>query len=207
MKFSIIIPAYNAENHIKKALDSIASQTYKDYELIVICDSCTDNTEQIAQSYGAITRAVNFHCDGPSRSLGLDIATGDWVLFMDDDDWWLHEFVLEQLAEKLDNTDCDVLAFSFIWKHIGYTLPIAPSNEYYPAVWNKCWKRSCIGYTRFPKIYSISDYHFHLDMMKKCPKIVVWEMPLYYYNYLRKGSISQLSGQSAEETRRYVRRH
>ena len=53
MKFSIIIPAHNAAEHIQNALDSVTEQTFTDYELIVICDSCTDNTEQIAKEYGA----------------------------------------------------------------------------------------------------------------------------------------------------------
>ena len=101
MKFSIIIPAHNAAEHIQNALDSVTEQTFTDYELIVICDSCTDNTEQIAKEYGAITEKVAYHCDGPTRSRGLDIAKGDWILFMDDDDWWLHEYVLEQINSKL----------------------------------------------------------------------------------------------------------
>ena len=101
MKFSIIIPAYNAEDRIRKVLDSVVQQTYKDYELIVVCDSCKDKTEEIAKEYGAKTFAVNFHNDGSSRNSGLDNAKGDWVLFLDDDDWWLHEFVLQQLAEKV----------------------------------------------------------------------------------------------------------
>ena len=51
MMFSIIIPAHNAAEYIRKGLDSIKSQSYKDYELIVVCDACTDNTEAIAREY------------------------------------------------------------------------------------------------------------------------------------------------------------
>lgn len=203
MKFSIIIPAHNSARYIQKGLESIVNQTFDDYELIVICDSCTDDTEKITKEYGAITKSVNFHCDGPTRNVGLDIATGDWVLFMDDDDWWLHEFVLDQLDQKTAFMREDILAFSFIWKGLGYTPPLSLSGDYYPAVWNKCWRRSFIGDTRFPNVYSISDYYFHNEMMKKCPKIVNWCMPLYYYNYLREGSISYEMGRTVKETKRY----
>ena len=51
MKFSIIIPAYNSAGYIRKALDSVKAQSCKDYELIVVCDSCGDDTEQIAKEY------------------------------------------------------------------------------------------------------------------------------------------------------------
>ena len=207
MKFSIIIPAYNAKDHIQKALQSIRSQTFKDYELIVVCDSCTDSTPQIAKDYGAKVITVNYHNDGLSRDAGLDVAKGDWVLFMDDDDWWLHEFVLELLADKVGKENEDILVFSFIWKDIRYAQPLSPSGEYYPAVWNKCWRREFIGNTRFPNVYSISDYYFHTEMMKKKPKIVHWDMPMYYYNYLREGSISQQMGRTVEETRSYWGRH
>ena len=202
MKFSIIIPAYNAAGHIRNALDSIAEQTYTDYELIVICDSCTDNTEEIAREYGAKTVAVNYHCDGPTRNAGLDIASGDWIMFLDDDDWWLHEFVLEQLAERLRD-DMDVLAFSFIWSGVKYATPLSNAGTLYPSVWNKVWRRDFIGSTRFPTVYSISDSYFHGELMGKNPRVHCWNMPMYFYNYLRPGSISHEMGRTAKATKEY----
>ena len=186
MQFSIIIPAYNAENHIEKALESIKQQTFQDYELIVVCDSCTDRTEEIAKSYGATTYAVNFGLDGLTRNVGIDHAVGERLLFMDDDDWWLHEYVLEQLAERVG--DEDVLRFSFIWKGVKYA-----RCDNYIAVWNKCWRRSFVGDTRFSDKKYWSDVDFHNAMMAKNPYILDWDMPMYYYNYMREGSISWLN--------------
>lgn len=188
MKFSIILPAYNSEKYIRKALESICSQTYKDYELIVICDSCEDNTEEIARSYGAKVILVNYCNDGLTRNAGLDVAQGDWILFMDADDWWLHEYVLEQLAEKLG--DEDILCFSFIFKHWKYATPMGNGGDRWVAVWNKCWRRSFIGDTRFPAVIPNSDSYFHTAMFKKNPKIVDWDMPMYYYNYMCEGSVT-----------------
>ena len=59
MKFSLILPAYNAADRIRKALDSVKAQSFTDYELIVVCDRCTDNTKAIAESYGAKTIDVD----------------------------------------------------------------------------------------------------------------------------------------------------
>ena len=189
MKFSIIIPTHNGATYIRKALDSVKSQTFKDYELIVICDACEDNTAEIAASYGAKVLTVDYKNDGLTRDAGLDAATGDWILFMDDDDWWLHEFVLKQLAGKLRNED--ILAFSFIFKGFNYCEPLSNGGgTYWPAVWNKCWKRSFIGDTRFPNVTPNSDAYFHAAMFGKKPKVVNWDMPLYYYNYMRPGSLS-----------------
>lgn len=194
MRFSIIIPAHNSELYITKALESVKSQTFKDYQLIVVCDRCTDHTQDIAQMYGAKTCKVDFGNDGLSRSKGLDLATGEYVLFMDDDDWWLHEFVLEQIDEKLREEDVDILAFSFIFKGVCYASPLKNHNELWIAVWNKCWKREAIGDTRFPNVYSVSDLYFHRAMMEKRLRIKTWDMPMYYYNYLREGSISKKDG-------------
>lgn len=189
MKYSIIIPAYNAAKHIYNALDSIAEQSYKDYELIVVCDSCKDNTAEIAKGYGAIVDEVEFHNDGLTRSRGLDLAQGDWVLFMDDDDWWLHEFVLELITKQLSD-DIDILAFSFILSGLKYATPFGNGGQLWPAVWNKCWRRSFIGDTRFPNVYAISDSYFHAAMMDKAPRVKTWDHPVYFYNWMREGSIS-----------------
>ena len=87
MRFSIIIPAHNEEKNIRKLLDSIKSQTFTDYEVIVVCDSCEDATESIAKEYGARTLNVDYHTDGLTRNAGIDIAKGEWLLFIDADDW------------------------------------------------------------------------------------------------------------------------
>ena len=187
MKFSIIMPAHNAAGFIRKALESVKAQTFKDYELIVICDACTDSTAKIASEYGAKIAEVDFANCGPARSLGLDMAQGEWILFMDSDDWWIHEFVLDQLNKELG--DEDLLCFGFIWKGRGYASPNREGGYYWPAVWNKCWRSSAIGETRFPEEYP-DDLLFHNAMMNKLLKIRTWEMPLYYYNYWREGSVS-----------------
>lgn len=205
MRFSIIIPAYNSEQYIVNALESVKKQSFKDYELIVICDSCKDNTQALAKKYKARTKCVNFHNDGLSRSLGLDIARGEYVLFMDDDDWFLHEFVLEQIDEKLKSEpDVDVLCFSFIFKGVCYASPLLNQGELWTSIWNKCWRRSAIGDTRFPNVYSISDSYFHKEMMQKDLKIATWDMPMYYYNYLRAGSISHEMHRDTGSVRKWL---
>ena len=196
-KFSIIIPAHNAANHIRVALDSIKNQDlYKsDYELIVVCDACTDDTESIAKEYGAITENVNFNNDGLTRNRGIELATGEWLLFMDDDDHWLHEYVLYTLEEQVGRNNEDILCFAFIWKHRGITLPLGNEGRLFPSVWNKCWRREFVvkNNLKFPPIYSVSDLYFHTDAMKCNPKVMAIETLLYYYNYMREGSISEIT--------------
>lgn len=193
MKFSIVIPAHNSAGYIHRALESIKAQTYKDYELIVICDSCTDNTEQIAMEYGAVIESVNYHCDGLTRNRGIEIARGEWLLFMDDDDWWLHEYVLQQLNDMTDNYPvADVICFGFIFKGVGYAEPIRKSTgTNWPACWCKCYRREAIGGSRFSDaIDGTADMQFFKDVFTKDLRIINWNMPLYYYNYWRDDSIS-----------------
>lgn len=196
MRFSIIVPTHNAENTIRKALNSIRSQTFKDYELIVVCDNCTDNTDAIAEAYTNKVYHVSNGCDGPTRNAGLEKAQGEYVLFMDDDDWWLHEYVLWQLNEKLKETgNPDVLCFSFIFKGLKYATPTnnyGINNNRWYAVWSKCWRREFIGNSRFSNVKMTSDVDFHNSVFAKHPRVVDWDMPMYYYDYMRKGSQTEI---------------
>ena len=181
--FSVIVPAHNAADRIRKGLNSIKRQTFTDYELIIICDDCQDDTAKIALGYADCVRVVDLHSCGKSRNAGLDEARGQWILFMDDDDWWMHDHVLADLDKRLGSED--VLRFGFVWKGEGYKKP-GP----WIAVWNKCWRRSFIGATRFSSVKWWSDVDFNRLMMDKNPRIVDWDEPLYYYNFMREGSIS-----------------
>lgn len=202
MRFSVIIPAHNAEQHIMQGLESIKAQSFKDYELIVVCDRCEDRTKEIAESYGAKTLEVDFGRDGLTRNAGLDIAQGEYILYMDDDDFVLHEFVYEEIDRKLrQENDPELLCCSFIWKGIGYTRPIAKNGELLPNVWSKAWRRDFINTTRFTDVYSISDYYFCKEMEKKPHRTVIFDFPIVYYNYLRPGSISQQMGRSISGTK------
>ena len=193
MKISIIIPAYNAENRIRQALESVRTQSYTDYELIVVCDSCKDRTKEIAEEYGAITIECKHHCDGPTRNEGLEIAIGDYIMFIDDDDYWLHSEVLSCVVQKLKRSHADVLCCGFIFGYLGYRSPLDNGGYLFPNVWSKVWKRSRIGATRFPNIYSVSDSFFTQEMFNKGLTTELWDSPIYYYNYMRKGSISEVT--------------
>lgn len=193
MRFSVIVPAYNAEQHIRKCLHSVKYQTFKDYELIVVCDSCTDDTAGVALGYADKVLSVNYHHSGFARNAGLDAAQGEYILFLDDDDWWLHEYVLDILDKKLKEQSPDILFFSFIFKGVKYHNP--EGREYLPAFWNKCWKREFIKDVRVTgqDTYE-ADVEFQDKALSKDPKIVEWNMPLYYYNYMRPGSMSDHRG-------------
>lgn len=193
--FSVIIPAHNAEKYISRGLNSIADQTFQRFELIVVCDACTDltpnvvNTTLLFRNFPLKIIETSYHLDGMARNAGLDAARGKWVLFMDDDDWFMHEYVFQQLHDVTANTDADLITFGFIWKSRGY-YDNAPEHASV-AVWNKCWRREFIGKTRFPDTPYWSDVEFEKRIMEKKPRAAWLNMPMYYYNYLRPGSISQ----------------
>lgn len=196
--FSVIVPTHNAETYIRHCLGSIKAQSYRNYELIVVCDSCDDFTWEVAKRF---THPDNIyftecHHDGMTRNKGLDNAQGDWVLFADDDDWFLHEYAFEMLAEQIAaNPDADVIAFGFIWKGKGYSAParyIGNNVAYYPAVWNKAYRRSFIDTLRFKPIPNslteATDKDWTNRLLAMRPEILHFDQPLYYYNYLRPGS-------------------
>ena len=194
-KFSVIVPAHNSQNFISKGLDSIVNQSYRDYELIIICDKCRDQTDRIAYDYADIVKITDYGNDGLARNAGLDEASGDWILFMDHDDWWLHEYAFQIINDNVDSWsaygDLDILQFGFIFRHQGYAPPIRNNGAIWPNVWSKCWKRSYIGDTRFKDIQMESDLYFTLKLITQArqqPNIKFLEQPLYYYNYMFPGS-------------------
>lgn len=188
--FSVIVPAHNSALYIHKGLQSVRKQTFKDYELLVVCDDCTDNTSQVASMYADRVLVRHFGMDGLARNAGIDVAEGEWLIFMDDDDWFLHEFVFQQLYEAAVNTDADMLVFDFIWKGRGYYRNDGGRTNI--AVWSKCWRRSFIGDTRFPAIPFNSDEPFMDKICARQPRAVWMRVPMYYYNYMREGSQTEI---------------
>jgi len=103
-KVSIIIPAYNSEKFIKRAIQSVLSQTYKDFELIIVDDGSTDNTKEIVEEFQKKDPRIKYvweeNSGGPARpyNLALKQCQGEYIAFLDHDDEWLPEKLEKQLA-------------------------------------------------------------------------------------------------------------
>lgn len=115
-KISIIIPLYNAEDYIVRCLDSIKNQSYKNFELIVINDKSKDRSWDVLTSYVLSNQSVDFKIINnevnlglsKTRNKGITLATGDYILFMDNDDTLVDDFSLQYFIDKTVN-DPDIV--------------------------------------------------------------------------------------------------
>ena len=194
--FSVIVPCHNSEMFMRKGLDSIRNQSFQDYELLIVCDRCEDNTVDIAGEYirpGTYDTLclVSYGRAGLSRNAALDVARGEWVLFMDDDDWYFpgaFQVLFDELTRQMTRpTKIDILAYGFEWKDRGPTLQSKGNIK--TAVWNKAWRREFIGQERFPDWIHTDDLGFAKKMHPKA-HFAFLPMILYYYNFMRPGSVS-----------------
>ena len=115
---SVIIPVYGVEKYIHQCLDSIITQSYKNLEIIVITDGTRDRSAEIAKEYArkdSRIRVYDYENAGVSvaRNRGLDLAKGDYISFVDSDDW-LHPSFYTKLADALETNDADIAKCSII---------------------------------------------------------------------------------------------
>jgi len=98
-RVSVIIPTYNRANLISETIDSVLDQTYKDYEIIVIDDGSTDNTQEVLSLYGERIKIIqqNNQGQGPARNTGIKSSRGEWIAFLDSDDLWKPNKLKEQV--------------------------------------------------------------------------------------------------------------
>ena len=116
MKFSIIIPVYNVEPYLEKCLDSVTNQTYKNFEVIIVNDSSPDNSQKIIDKYVKKDKRFKGYIKengGVSsvRNYGLQKVSGDYILFLDGDDY-IDISLLEELSKKIANQYPDIVRFS-----------------------------------------------------------------------------------------------
>jgi glycosyltransferase involved in cell wall biosynthesis len=108
-KVSIIVPTYNRAKYVTEAIDSILSQAFRDYEVIVVDDGSTDNTKEVLMRYGnriAYIYQTNSGV-GTARNVGIQHARGEWLAFLDSDDIWLPEYLSCQMDRaKQDPSIC-----------------------------------------------------------------------------------------------------
>lgn len=150
IKYSFIVPVYNTEKYLKKCLDSLVNQTYKDFEIIVVNDGSTDKSSSIISKYQKKYKniiVIDKENEGLSmaRNRGVQKSSGKYIIFVDSDDYVSNK-LLEEVDKKID--DSDILRFQIATEDEGYT----KINEYHEEGFE-----SMCGYDAFK---NLSSYHF-----------------------------------------------
>ena len=132
-KVSIIVPAYNVENYIKKCIDSLIKQTYKNIEIIVVNDGSKDNTLKVLNNYLKKDKRIciiDQKNEGVSaaRNNALAIATGEYVVFVDSDDWLEIDFCEKMLKATID-TNADIGMCGYLREYKEKSLPKGAYKE------------------------------------------------------------------------------
>ncbi|RAP47411.1 MAG: hypothetical protein BZ135_02205 [Methanosphaera sp. rholeuAM6] len=203
-KISVIVPVYNVEQYLERCLDSIVNQSLKDIEIICINDGSTDNSLKILEEYAKkddriIVINQKNHGQGYSRNRGLDVARGEYVLFVDSDDW-VDIDTCKELYIKSNQLDTDVLIYQVesyddysdrFYKEDYYRNVYLP-KEFYGTVFNnrdisdyifslgvapygKLYRRSLLEKfnIRFPENIYFEDNPFYWEVMLASEKISI----------------------------------
>ncbi len=123
-KISIIIPVYNSEKYLNKCLDSVFRQTFKDFEIIIVNDGSPDNSQAIIDSYKAMhPEVISAHIQenagqASARNRGIDLARGEFIMFVDSDDY-LHPEALEKSLRCAADNESDIVCFNMFYDTDG----------------------------------------------------------------------------------------
>lgn len=200
---SIIIPVYGVEKYIAKCIESIKAQTFKNFEAILINDGTKDNSVEIAeQTIAGDERFIILHKEnggqGSARNLGLDNACGEYIAFIDSDDWVEPDY-LKVMYEKITIEDADICTCGVkvlseeekIEKHFNSNVDKYLSEKdflnvfYYVSnwMWDKLFKKEVFDYMRFdPTIRTFEDSHFCFRLIFGKKITSTYE---YLYNYIQ----------------------
>lgn len=207
---SVIIPIYNVENYIEKCINSIVSQTYSNLEIIIIDDGSTDKSLKKCTAYKnkdsrIILKSFSNRGVSSARNEGLKCATGEYVLFVDSDDW-IEIDTISKLVNQIEK-GYDIVFFNYsvdtdkksfinqtpkkylgdISKTVAYEVLIKPYNRF---MVTKFYKKSMIGDIRFESnIYIGEDTLFVARVLEKCNKIYNFEEAFYHYFQSEKSAI------------------
>ena len=198
-KVSIIVPIYNTEKYLKKCLNSLINQSEEDIEIILLNDGSTDSSEKIIKSYKderiKYIKKRNTGI-GSTRNMGIEMATGEFLMFIDSDDYISIDCV-KKMYEKAKNDKCDIVVSDYSEDHGSYqirktivpfpdtSLKDMPSliNEINLGPCNKIYKRSLFKdkENRFEEKLKYEDAPFVCKMFLNAKKIGKVNEYLSYY--------------------------
>lgn len=133
-KVSVIIPTYNRASTIKRAIDSVLGQTYQDFELIVVDDGSTDDTQQIVDSYKdsrvRYLKTEERRGANHARNVGIQNAKGEYIAFQDSDDLWFKDKLEKQMDVFRMQDDVDIVFSRFMRRYLDGSTELIPNKNF-----------------------------------------------------------------------------
>lgn len=217
-KISIIVPIYNTEKYLQRCIDSILNQTFKDFELILVNDGSTDLSGKIIEDYARKDKRIKtLHIEnsgqGAARNRGLDIATGDYIGFVDSDDWihmQMYEFMynsilkynadIVQVGHEIvyDFSNREEISFEQIrvdkYNNIFSKIASCNSFEILPFIFpvNKLYSKNMWSQLRYQEGKFAEDLRLISSLYSNCNSYVRLYADFYYY-YMSPNSSTRSS--------------
>lgn len=216
IKVSVIVPVYNVEEYLRQCLDSIISQTYSEIEVIVVNDKSPDDSQDIIDEYKSNdSRVVSIiHSKnkglGGARNTGISAALGDFILFVDSDDW-IVETTIEDLTNEITKYDSDIVKFGRIDTYPAYEKIWLPTfkkkvntdgwgdmkdsviaDKFNPICCTSIYRRDFLinNSIFFPEKLLFEDFYFTFQTNVLAGKLSYLNKPLYHWRKERVGSIT-----------------
>ena len=214
-QISVIIPIYNVERYLRQCIDSILAQTFTDFELLLIDDGSPDGCPAICDEYAEKDARIRvFHKPNggvtSARNKGLDNARGNWIIYIDGDDWIEPTYVEELYNAAINNeADIAICAFRFVYED-GSSVIEHPTiwddnkqaslNRYIASIWttacgsiqkSSLYKDNSI---RSPKnITFCEDFHLMVRLCYFANKVISIDSPLYNYRQRSSSIVHSLN--------------
>lgn len=212
---SIIMPVYNAQKYLGEAIESVLRQTYPHFELILVDDRSSDGSGALCRKYAdqdpriiCLENKTDRHGPGPTRNLGLERASGDYLYFMDADDW-IEDCLLERAVGKLEETGADIVQFGVVyeredgskteqprWRTEGLLTKADIKADIFSfwkqtcgSLWIHLFRRELVAALRFENVRNGEDLSYVIDAVSAAGRITFLSETLYHYRELM-GSVS-----------------
>jgi glycosyltransferase involved in cell wall biosynthesis len=223
--YSIVIPTYNRAGLLHRALDSVANQTFRDFEVIVGDNGSTDDTKKVVDSFTqrmpiSYTREENWGGPARPRNNGINAATGEWVCFLDSDDWWHPEKLTTVFDKRADADvifhDCDIFSphgkkmFRMKGRFLDRPVFVDLLTGWNPLITSTtCIRKEVLGetggFTEDKSLIGIEDFDLWLRIARVSDRFVYLPRPLGAYwedgdNYSRFSSQSLVRERTVFET-------
>ena len=214
LKVSVIVPIYNVEKYLEKCINSLLSQTLEDIQIILVNDGSKDNSGNIAKEYEKNNKDRVIYVEkengglSDARNYGLKYATGDFIAFLDSDDY-IEKNAYEEMYNKAIEENADYVECDFIWEfpnkiRVDKQYPYKNKKEMLSFVrvvaWNKLIKRQLIidNNLEFPKGLRYEDVEFTYKLIPFINKFAYVDKPFIHY-VQRKGSIANVQNERTAE--------